>query len=195
MSLLPSNATPLELALEATATEAARINAPIRDLWSAERCPTWALPYLAMAMSVDVWDETWDEATKRRVIAASVEVHRHKGTRAGVQAALAAEGYGDARIIEDRDLPRIGGNWLIGDPVEIGPSDPHWADYWVELQQAVPGRAAARLRDRLADVAPVRCRLRSIDLVGAYYTIGDGLWAIGDDIAIGNTYTYEDQHG
>lgn len=191
MSLLPPNATALELALEATAARAARIDVPIRDLWSAETCPAWALPYLAMALSVDVWDETWDEATQRRVIAASAEVHRHKGTRAGVQAALAAEGYGDAVIVEDRDLPRIGGDWLIGDMVEIGPTDPHWADYWVELQQAVPGRAAARLRDRLTDVAPVRCRLRSVDLVGAYYTIGDGLWDIGSDIAVGNTYTME----
>jgi len=168
----------------------------VGDIWNPERAPEAFLPWLAWALSVDDWDENWSEDRKRAVIAASVDVHRHKGTVASVRAALTAMGYGTAAIIEDADLPRIGGEglliggtWENGDEVWlIGPEDPSWADYWIELQTAIPGRDAARLAERLRSVAPARCRLRAITLAGAFYTIGDGLWLIGDDIAIGNIY-------
>lgn len=95
MSLLPPNASPLERALEAVA--GARIEAVeverLRALWTPADCPAPLLPWLAWALSVDEWDADWSEATQRAVIAASVEVHRRKGTLGAVRRALAATGY------------------------------------------------------------------------------------------------------
>ncbi|HNM43794.1 phage tail protein I [Plasticicumulans sp.] len=94
-SLLPPHASPLERALEAVA--GARIEAVeverLRALWTPADCPAPLLPWLAWALSVDEWDADWSEATQRAVIAASVEVHRRKGTLGAVRRALAATGY------------------------------------------------------------------------------------------------------
>ncbi|WP_068305286.1 phage tail protein I [Pararhodobacter sp. CCB-MM2] len=48
------------------------------------------LDHLAWETSVDVWDPSWPEAVKRRVIAASAEVHRYKGTPYAIKAVLAS---------------------------------------------------------------------------------------------------------
>ena len=195
--LLPPHSGPAETTMVAAVSEAFAIPVDLASIWRPGEALSNFLPWLAWALSVDDWDPAWPEETKRRVIAASVDVHRAKGTLWGVRHALRAMGYGDAMIIEDRDLVRIGdpgaliggyyahsvtGEWVIG------PSDPHWADYWVILQQPVRRADAERLAQRLSNVAPVRCRLRGITLAGAYYTIGDGLWVVGDDIAVGNIY-------
>lgn len=94
-TLLPPNASPLERALESVAAD--RIEAieteRVRTLWTPANCPTPLLPWLAWALSVDEWDADWSEATQRAVIAASVEVHRRKGTLGAVRRALAATGY------------------------------------------------------------------------------------------------------
>lgn len=199
-SILPPNSTPVERAFEAALKAMCDIAVPIADLWSPERCPETHLPWLAWALSVDDWDSTWPVETKREVIAASIEIHRRKGTRGGVSRALVAMGYGDAVLIEDHQWPRIGDVDLLigGTYVEpnlgswvLGPADPNWADYWVEIQKPIRRRDADRLAERLGSVAPVRCRLRSVSLTGVFYTLGDDLWLIGDDIALGNIYSYE----
>lgn len=92
--LLPSNATPLERAL--ADVDGTRLLATptsfIASLWDPATCPALLLPYLAWALSVDVWNPDWSEATKRAVIAASPAVHRRKGTRAAVEDAVGALG-------------------------------------------------------------------------------------------------------
>ena len=80
-SLLPPNATTAERALERAITEAVgSIPVPVRELWHADTCPAPLLPWLAAALSVDVWDAAWPEQAKRDAIRASFLVHRHKGT-------------------------------------------------------------------------------------------------------------------
>lgn len=66
---------------------------PIRQLWSPQTCPAAQLPWLAWALSVDEWDATWPEETKRQVIAASIEQHRKKGTVGALRRALQRLGY------------------------------------------------------------------------------------------------------
>jgi phage tail P2-like protein len=88
MSLLPANSTPDERAIEAATARASSLDVPIGDLWNPRTCPAALLPWLAWALSVDTWDAAWPEAIKRRVIANSPAVHRAKGTRAAVAAAL-----------------------------------------------------------------------------------------------------------
>ena len=80
-SLLPPNATDLELALEAVAADRlAAIDVRIARTARSSDCPAELLPWLAHAFSVDVWDDAWPEARKRAVIAGSISVHRRKGT-------------------------------------------------------------------------------------------------------------------
>lgn len=100
-NLLPTNAYPRELAIHDA-------DAAVQDLDVAyivrcrdpERAPLGGpLEALAWERSVDVYDATWPEVTKRAVVVASPEVHRHKGTPYAVRTALAALGL-DASIVE-----------------------------------------------------------------------------------------------
>jgi len=101
VSVLPTGATPLEKAL-LTAELAALADVDVErvaTIWDPHNCPDRLLPWLAWALSVDVWDNEWPEATKRRVIAASPAVHRLKGTSGAVRRALDAVAV-DAQLVE-----------------------------------------------------------------------------------------------
>jgi len=97
--LLPPNATDQERALSNATARMGDIDVPIDTLWDPESCPVSTLPWLAWALSVDVWDTTWSEAQKRATIAAAVQVHRIKGTRGAVVKAIDALGY-DVAVVE-----------------------------------------------------------------------------------------------
>lgn len=197
--ILPPHAGPAEKALVKGLVAGFDFPVLIKTIWNADAAPVDFLPWLAWALSVDEWDHEWSEDRKREVIRASIPMHRIKGTRDSVEMTLEAMGYGDARVIEDRDLPRLGDDgpliggtgWALGDGWVLGPDMPHWADYWVEVMVPIDRRAADLMAERLANVAPARCRLRGITLAGVYYTLGDDLWLIGDDITLGGIYTYE----
>lgn len=81
--LLPPNATVLERAL---AGPLGRLNdlgvlpVPLDRLYRWDTCPAALLPWLAWAVSVDIWDEAWPEETKRNLIHESFDLHRKKGT-------------------------------------------------------------------------------------------------------------------
>ena len=87
-SLLPSNATEYELALEQATARISDIQVPISDLWSASDCPASLLPWLAWALSVDEWSEDFDESQQRVAIENSLQVHTLKGTVKAVKDAL-----------------------------------------------------------------------------------------------------------
>ncbi len=100
-TILPKNATPMEKALLSVelATLAETDALVIATIWSPYKCPAVLLPWLAWALSVDVWNSNWPEQRKRDVIAASPMVHRLKGTRWAVERVLEAMGF-DANITE-----------------------------------------------------------------------------------------------
>ncbi|MCO7190231.1 MULTISPECIES: phage tail protein I [unclassified Pseudoalteromonas] len=60
----------------------------LRAIWDPMLCPAPLLPWLAWAMSVDEWDETWSETLKRQVIRDAFAVHQYKGTPYALQKAL-----------------------------------------------------------------------------------------------------------
>lgn len=98
--ILPTSASELNRLM--AATEVARsdgIDEIISTLWNPYACPAEFLPFLAWALSVDVYDDEWPEDRKREVIAASPMVHRRKGTVDAVERALKALGL-DAIIKE-----------------------------------------------------------------------------------------------
>ena len=78
--LLPKTSTPYEMALAGPTGRLTDIPVPLRDLWRWDTCPEEHLPWLAWAMSVDLWNEAWPVEKKRNLIRESFELHRHKGT-------------------------------------------------------------------------------------------------------------------
>lgn len=93
VSLLPWNATPQERALEAATARVGAVPMPVRALWNPETCPAAQLPWLAWALSVDVWDADWTDAQKRAAVRASFAVHQRKGTVGAVLTSLASLGW------------------------------------------------------------------------------------------------------
>lgn len=92
-ALLPSNGTQLERLAAQALAQIERVPVPIRDLFSPARCPVELLPYLAWAFSVDRWESSWSEATKRQVIASAYYVHAHKGTIGALRRVVEPLGY------------------------------------------------------------------------------------------------------
>ncbi|KZN66715.1 phage tail protein I [Pseudoalteromonas luteoviolacea] len=85
---LLGNTTALELALEHCSDRILQTPVNIHQLWDPFQCPASFLPWLADALSVDVWDSNWPEHVKRKVIADSVPRHRYKGTVSAVNNSL-----------------------------------------------------------------------------------------------------------
>ena len=165
-TLLPNNATPQELALEQTTARGADVGAPIRPLWNPATCPAALLPWLAWALSVDEWEPTLTEAQQRAVIAASVGVHRRKGTVGAVRDAIAAAGLGDATLTE-----RFGRRFYDGSRDHDGAVDhdepDHWAEYRLELARPITIAQAAQVRRIVAAIAPLRSHLKQLDFTEA----------------------------
>ena len=103
--LLPTGSTTLEVAAAEACAVIEQTPVPLRQLWNPQTCPVELLPYLAWAWSVDRWDAKWPEATKRKVVAASAYVHRHKGTIGAIRRVVEPLGY----------LIRITEWWKTGD--------------------------------------------------------------------------------
>lgn len=192
--LLPANSTPAERAISNAMARAWDIPAPAGLMWDPARIPAAYLPWLAWAVSVDHWDPDWPEATKRAAIAGSAAWHRIKGTRPAVVTALAQMGHPTATVTEDRDLPRYGDAGLTYGHagVVFGPDDPSWADYWITLNAPALRPEALRIMARLAETAPARCRMRSVDVAPPHMLMGDPVMVYGADVTFGNVY-YEDQ--
>lgn len=92
-SLLPSNSTPLERAVEMAISKSfARIPLMHRAVWNPDTCPEYLLPWLAWALGVEVWRSEWPVAIKRSRIKASLSIHRHNGTVKAVKDAVRSFG-------------------------------------------------------------------------------------------------------
>lgn len=90
--LLPVTSTPLEQALAATTGRFNQIPVPLDTLWDPARCPEHLLPWLAWALSVDIWHDEWPVERKRYVCAESFTLHRLKGTLEGIRRHVHLEG-------------------------------------------------------------------------------------------------------
>jgi phage tail P2-like protein len=161
-SLLPDNATEAELAIEQSTARIVSAGAPLRPLWNPETCPAELLPWLAWALGVDEWEASWTDERKREVIAASVDVHRHKGTVAAVRRAIAAAGLGDAQLVEKYGRKRYDGSILHDGAFDHDEPD-HWAEYRIFLSRPMSIAQAGQVRRIVASVAPLRCHLKELN--------------------------------
>ena len=163
LSLLPAgNSGPAELAIEQTSARIEAFPDRIRPLWNSETIPAGILPWLAWALSVDEWAALWTEEQKRDVVAASIDVHRRKGTVGSIRRALIAAGLGDAELIE-----RFGRKFYDGSIAHDGSSphdEPdHWAEYRVVLMRPLSIAQAQQARRIIEATAPLRCHLKVMD--------------------------------
>lgn len=157
--LLPPNATALERALAGAGVDLiAALEVPVRDLWSPERCPAALLPWLAWALSVDVWRGGWTEARKRQACANALRQHRSKGSVASVRRALADLGYADAVIVEGA-RPAVYDGSFDYDGSEVYAGGGSWAQYSVEVPGGLTPEEFEAVSAALATVAPARCHL------------------------------------
>lgn len=58
---------------------------PLRQLWRPEEIREDLLPWLAWALSIDMWDDAWPVEKKREVVAEWYDLHRYKGTEYGIR--------------------------------------------------------------------------------------------------------------
>lgn len=147
-SLLPPNATPLERALEAATCRVDAIPVPLRALWNPSTIPAPLLPWLAWGVSVDDWNPDWTDPQKRAVVAASIDVHRHKGTVGAMLTALAALDY-EAQLVEWHQTIPAGEPYTFGIEVTLdarGIADGVWDE--IERQAL----AAKNTRSHLTSV-------------------------------------------
>ncbi|WP_295466600.1 phage tail protein I [uncultured Pseudomonas sp.] len=166
-SLLPPNRTRLETALATAGADLAALPVPLRDLWNPWQCPAGLLPWLAWAVSVDDWDANWGEDRKRQVIADSVRIHRHKGTRGAVSRALAnLLGNQDFTLLEGAQGGHYDASYVY-DGERFHSHAEHWAQYRLYVRQPISVAQAALIRSTLADVAPARCELLSLNFTAA----------------------------
>ncbi len=86
--LLPPNATKLEKDLAGQSAIINHLLVDISQLWDARKIPGGFLPWLAWSLSLDSWQENWDQDLKRQLVAESVRDHKHKGTRSAVEQAI-----------------------------------------------------------------------------------------------------------
>lgn len=86
--LLPYNATGPERAMANAVSRVSDVPVPVGDVWNPDACPAALLPWLAWALSVDIWDPDWTEPQKRAAVAESIEIHRRKGTVWATRTAL-----------------------------------------------------------------------------------------------------------
>lgn len=149
--LLPPSATRLERQLASTAGRLSQLPVQLHSLWDPYRCPAPLLPWLAWAVSIDIWptnpEDPAEEASQRReVISRNAFVHKHKGTRAAIQQALNTFTGTSITLTE----------WWEETP----PAAPHTFKLDLLVNRADQGAGSAdlntRLRQAIDAVKPVR---------------------------------------
>ena len=101
-SLLPKNSSALERAIESTmcARLAALPIGIIKNVYDPYLIHKSLLKHLAWQLSVDYWDDTWDEDFKRKYLASVIEIHEYKGTEGAIEDALKVINCEDAKLIK-----------------------------------------------------------------------------------------------
>ena len=98
-TILPPNATHFERSTDEASGRISDLPVVHNTAFNPDNCPESLLPYLAWALSVDVWDPTWPVARQRQVVKSSLDIHRRKGTPGAVEDALKAVNAA-AKIVE-----------------------------------------------------------------------------------------------
>lgn len=167
-SLLPPNSTALERAI-AEACDFAITPEDIKAVWNPDACPEKLLPWLAWSFGVKEWDDTWPLAGKRNVVREAWEIARTRGTVSSIRRIFSGIGFGDISIDEGRSGKKYDGAMKYDGFANYGDLTGR-AVYRVRLTKLISNPQAASVLRLLAESAPVRCHLHSIDFTGATLT-------------------------
>ncbi|MCM0151656.1 phage tail protein I [Photobacterium galatheae] len=179
ISTLPPSASAMERALEQVFWEEIQlIERDIQNFLDPWKCRLDLLPYLAWELSVDDWNETWDEQTKRKVVSSSLEIHTYKGTRYAIDKSIEAIRADSLNVIE----------WF-DDPATLAP-----AEFRVELvskQSPVDAATIPQISSAIRNAKNTRSHLTKIRITSHINTpeklatvsrqgirVGSGPWAI-----------------
>lgn len=175
-SLLPPNATALELAVERVLSHSENIPVKINTLWSAQDAPENTLPWLAWAMSVDSWSSMWTTAEKRAAIQSAPLIHRHKGTISSVRNVVEPLGF-LIEIVEARE--------------KVPPGPPHTFEVVVGVRdKGITDEMYSQMSRLIDDVKPCRSRLIGLDVQAealGSFSVSAGIYC-GDATTV---YPYE----
>ena len=168
-NLLPPNANEHEQALDDATARIGSVPVEIVKTWTAPTCPADLLPWLAWALSVDEWDESWNETQKRAMIAASYEIHSHKGTPFSIKTALQALGYDNVQILEGKMY--FYNNAKTYNAAILHGADGYWPLFDVILNVGVfPDAPMIQLiRDRIERYKNARSQLRNLIFMNLLY--------------------------
>lgn len=134
-SLLPPSTTQLERYLEQTTDRA--LDAALDALWDAQRCPLALLPWLAWALGVRQWSDTWSEQRKRDEVAAALNIRRHAGTLGAMRSVIKAHAIEGAAISEWFDYGGQPGHFRLNLDLDgVGISARAYRDLIAGLQRA-----------------------------------------------------------
>lgn len=167
--LLPPNANSHEHALDDATARISAVPVDIVKIWTAQDCPADFLPWLAWALSVDEWDESWTDTQKRAMIAASYEVHSHKGTPFAIKRSLQALGYEYVQIIEGE--MRFYNDTYTYNAAIIHGDDGFWPLFDVQLNVGIAPDAPMLqlIRDRIDRYKNARSYLRNLIFMNLLY--------------------------
>lgn len=163
--LLPKSSTQLERNLATACAEAEELPVNIRDIWSPDNCPSALLPWLGEAfnlMGYNGWDLAESDDARRELIKGAVQMHRHKGTVGSLRNVIRRLGLGEVEIIENIGVLNYDGTRTYNGYMVHG-ADEALAVYRVILNQAITNDMAETLKNILAEFAPVRCHLASLE--------------------------------
>ena len=201
LTLLPPNATEFERTLEASLlwrmlrlfqganVDSRDMTVPAKYAWDPDKIPSALLPYLAYSFSVDVWSDTWSDATKREMIRKSYLFHSEKGTLKSVRDALDDIGETDAVIVEPKDV-LYNRSWVAEGHVS-------WAHVSILMNKVITIQEGSIIADTVDAFAPVRSVLQgvffskhSLNPLDRYLSY-DGEINYNDNVPLGDYFNYD----
>lgn len=149
-TVLPSNATPMELALDQLDGErlwgtlpgvngTGGLHRQVPQIWDAERAPMAMLPLLAWAFRLDFFDTAWPERFQRDMVANARRINELRGTIAGIKLTLRLLGHPNAQVIENPGVRRRG-DGTARDGLHRRSNSGDWATFSIVLENPISDR-------------------------------------------------------
>lgn len=168
-TVLPSNATPLELALDQVEGErtwgtlpnvngTTGLHRQVPQIWDAERAPMDMLPLLAWAFRLDFFDTAWPERFQREMVANARRINQLRGTIAGIKLTLRLLGHPNAQVIENPGVRRRG-DGSSRDGLFRRANSGDWATFSIVLENPISDRQYQILRQAVDRVKRNCCHL------------------------------------
>lgn len=149
-STLPSNATPLETALDALDGErlwgtlpgvngTTGLHRQVPLMWDAASAPMSVLPLLAWAFRLDFFDSAWPERFQREMVGNARRINELRGTPAGIKLMLRLLGHPNAQLFENPGVRRRG-DGATRDSTHRRQKSNSWATFSIVLENPISDR-------------------------------------------------------